>query len=48
MKHAKRAMLLKFLRSLESGEHTPQDLLDECLRRIAERDGEIQIGRAHV
>lgn len=34
-------MLLSFLRWLESGEKTPQDLLDLCLRRIAELDNEI-------
>ncbi len=34
-------MLLNFLRSLESGEKTPQDLLNECLRNIAEHDSEI-------
>jgi Asp-tRNA(Asn)/Glu-tRNA(Gln) amidotransferase A subunit family amidase len=34
-------MFLKFLQWLESGEKTPQDLIDLCLRRIAELDGEI-------
>ena len=35
-------MLLQFLRWLESGEKTPRDLLDLCLRRVAESDGEIR------
>lgn len=35
-------MFLKFLHWLESGEKTPRDLLEFCLRRIAERDGEIR------
>ena len=35
-------MLLKFLQWLESGEKTPRDLLDLCLRRIAELDGGIR------
>jgi Asp-tRNA(Asn)/Glu-tRNA(Gln) amidotransferase A subunit family amidase len=35
-------VFLKFLRWLESGEKTAQDLTDLCLRRIAEVDGEIR------
>jgi len=35
-------LLLKFLRWLESGERTPEDLLALCLRRIAEADGDVR------
>jgi Asp-tRNA(Asn)/Glu-tRNA(Gln) amidotransferase A subunit family amidase len=35
-------LLLQFLRWLESGEKTPDDLLSLCLRRIAELDPEVR------